>query len=81
MHSETLGIVAAIDRSAVLWHVRQSIWLSITCILWGNAIGWGTAAVGHDHTATEPSNTIDAIAPAMYLVTAQPSYDASAGVG
>jgi hypothetical protein len=41
MHSDTLGIVAAIERSAVEWQYVQSRSAS-TCVLCGNAIGCGT---------------------------------------
>src|SRR5918993_958325 len=68
MHSVTLGIVAAIDRSALTWHVRHSIWLSITCVLWGYAIGCGTRRAGQKAAAAADAiSRVSTRAPTTYL--------------
>src|SRR5687767_4121101 len=68
MHSVTLGIVAAIERSALMWQVRHSIWLSTTCVLCGYAIGCGTRRGGQKAAAAADAiSRVSTRAPKPYL--------------
>src|SRR5918995_3989296 len=68
MHSVTLGIVAAIERSALTWHVRHSIWLSTTCVLCGYAIGCGTRRAGQNAAAVAVATSkVSTRAPKTYV--------------